>query len=155
MLPLKVALNSCFVYVIKTGELGVVMGNLDLLSTLFRNLLDNAIKFRRNDLEAVVRISSAIKDFPEQSEYAPGQKALAVSINDNGLGVQSSDREKIFDLFYKNHQDKKIRGSGIGLAIARKIMEMHGGYIYMEQKDNEDGAIFTCYFPVGLDSPTS
>ena len=72
--------------------------------------------------------------------------SLSVTIEDNGLGFAAEEADNIYELFYKNHKEQKLKGSGVGLAIARRIMILHGGYIIAESKVNE-GSKFTCIFP--------
>jgi PAS domain S-box-containing protein len=126
---------------INKGEIGTVVGSSNLINILFHKLLDNAIKFRKNDGKIVINISSAVNELA-------AAKVLAVSIEDNGIGIDASETEKVFELFYKNHYNKKLKGSGVGLAIARKIMELHNGYIDIGPGTNEKGTRVTCYFPL-------
>ena len=67
-------------------------------------------------------------------------------ILDNGIGLNTSDREKMFAMFGKLHDGKEYKGSGIGLAVCKKIMDLHNGFITVESEPGK-GAVFTCYFP--------
>jgi PAS domain S-box-containing protein len=126
---------------INKEEIGSIVGSPNLINILFHKLLDNAIKFRSNDMKAIINISSVVNDLS-------AAKVLAVSIEDNGIGVDPSEKENVFDLFFKNHYNRKLKGSGVGLAIAKKIMELHNGYIGVEPKAVEQGTVVTCYFPL-------
>jgi signal transduction histidine kinase len=129
---------------VRKEELGIVLADFQLIYILFRNLIVNAIKFRTDDRQPVITIRSTIAEkgnLPQEMSY--GSKAITVE--DNGMGFDPTETEKLFELFYKNHRDKKLKGSGVGLAVARKIMSMHKGYLQAEAL--EEGARFTCYFP--------
>jgi light-regulated signal transduction histidine kinase (bacteriophytochrome) len=69
-----------------------------------------------------------------------------VAIIDNGIGFDKHYAEDIFSLFFKLHDKGKYRGSGIGLPICKKIMDIHQGFITAESR-NFNGAIFNCFFP--------
>jgi signal transduction histidine kinase len=112
---------------------------------VFKNLIDNAIKFRKTDQPSIINISSSMLDAPESKHGGPVSKLLAVSIEDNGLGFADEEVEEIFQLFYKNHKERKLKGSGVGLAVAKRIMSVHGGYIAAESKVDL-GSKFTCTF---------
>ena len=118
-----------------------------LFSKLMINIIDNAIKFRRPGADPVITISNssetelnAERNLPENAAYT------IITVADNGLGFKDDDTHRIFDLFTQL-DDGKHKGSGIGLAICKKIMEMHGGFLTAEAKPGQ-GASFHCYFPV-------
>ena len=71
-----------------------------------------------------------------------------VTISDNGIGFQPEDEEKIFEMFYRV-REKKYRGSGIGLPICKKIMDIHGGFV--TAKCDPECTTFSCYFPINWD----
>jgi PAS domain S-box-containing protein len=125
-----------------------INGYPELLSLLFHHLLDNAIKFRKADTDHVVHIACAeIDDSEISGETAEKDKRyLAVSFIDNGIGFPPEESAKIFEMFYRVHEKGKYRGSGVGLSISKKIMEIHGGFITAESEEDK-GASFYCYFP--------
>ena len=114
----------------------IVNGSPVLLSMLFHQLLDNAIKFKRTDGSHRVDIN-----------FGPWVEGYhIVSIADNGIGFPETEAENIFRIFYRLHERNKYKGSGIGLSIVRKIMHMHGGFVLAKSRP-EQGAIFFCHFP--------
>lgn len=129
---------------IHKNELGFVTGDLKLITILFRNLLENAIKFRREEGETVISITASVDSVIHDEN---GQRNLIVSIEDNGIGIMPEDREQVFDLFFKNHHDRKIKGSGVGLAVVKKIMGIHTGKIYIVSTE-KPGIRFILHFPI-------
>ncbi len=124
------------------GDLPVVTGDRSQLEQLFQNLIGNAIKYRREE-SPVVKVSA----FLENDFYI-------FSVKDNGLGIKSEHYQKIFQMFNRLHAHDKFPGTGIGLAICQKIVELHGGRIWVE---SEFGQGSTFYFSLpregeGLDA---
>jgi PAS domain S-box-containing protein len=104
-----------------------VMGEHGLLGQLFQNLIDNALKFARD--EEPCRI-----DFAAQASGG----FWTVTITDNGVGIAPANRDKIFDLFARGKPAHGETGSGIGLALCRRIAVLHGGSITVDP-DFEEG----------------
>ena len=130
--------------VIESKNLPVVSGNRKQLVHLFRNLLSNSIKFQQLDVIPVIEISSRHSINP--AGLPPGEY-VQLSIADNGVGFDPQFSEKIFRVFQRLHSQEQYTGTGIGLAICKKIMENHGGGIKAESEVNK-GSVFHCYFPV-------
>lgn len=108
-----------------------VLGDEVQLGQLFQNLIGNAIKFRA---EAPPHIHiSAGRD----------KRLWRFSVRDNGIGMDMRHADRIFQMFQRMHQRDKYEGSGIGLAIAKRIVERHGGEIWLE---SEPGAGTTFFF---------
>jgi light-regulated signal transduction histidine kinase (bacteriophytochrome) len=114
-------------------KLPVIFGYPEIKS-LFQNLVVNAIKFRKKNEDPVIRISAVDKG-----------KVWIFSINDNGIGIEDLYHEKIFTIFQKLHAVKEYAGTGIGLAHCKKIVELHGGDIWV---DSEAGKGSTFYFSI-------
>jgi PAS domain S-box-containing protein len=105
---------------VTTGELPTVDGDPGQLGHLFQNLISNAVKFRGEQPPAV-RISAERQ----------GDK-WRFCVQDNGIGIEAEYFDRIFVIFQRLHGREKYGGTGIGLAIARKIVERHGGRIWVE-----------------------
>ncbi|GAA4016404.1 ATP-binding protein [Allokutzneria multivorans] len=105
---------------IRTGDLPVVRGEASLLTTVFQNLIGNAVKFRG---EQPPRLRIEAERFGEMWEF---------SFSDNGIGIESQYAERIFVIFQRLHAKEAYEGTGIGLALCRKIVEHHGGTIRLD-----------------------
>jgi signal transduction histidine kinase len=120
-----------------------------LLSLLFHHLMDNAIKFRKGEKGHIVNVTCKESISGQDIDHEGTEKNFkyhVISVEDNGIGFPQTEAEKIFKMFYRLHEKNRHKGSGTGLALCRKIMEMHGGFITAEGKPDE-GASFNCYFP--------
>ncbi len=128
--------------------LPVVMGHAPLLTQLFTNLLSNAIKFRKSDVAPEIKITATTPT--PASLAAAGLDAqgtfYCVNVVDNGIGFDPAYAERIFGLFQRLHSKAEFPGTGIGLAICRKIAERHGGTLTATGEEGE-GAHFSIYFP--------
>ena len=117
------------------GELPSVIGDFSRLGQVFQNLLSNAIKYRNKGEPLIVRIGS------EKS----GDVAWKVTVSDTGPGIDEQYRNRIFDPFKRLH-GPEIPGSGIGLALCRRVIEAHGGHIWVESQPGQ-GATFAMTLP--------
>ncbi|MEQ8880572.1 MAG: ATP-binding protein, partial [Cyclobacteriaceae bacterium] len=108
------------------------------LKLLFQNLIQNGIKFRKQDTKPKIRI---------QAEQI--SNGWQFSFTDNGIGIREKDYEKVFTLFRRLHNKSKYEGSGIGLAYAKKIVEIHHGKIWLKSSPN-NGSTF--YFSILTDN---
>jgi len=117
------------------GPLPIVMGNRVQLIQLVQNLIDNAIKFRRQQPPRI-HISA------QQQE-----KEWRVAVTDNGIGIDPRNFGALFSLFHRLHTREQYRGTGIGLAMCKKIVESHGGRIGVESAPGE-GSTFSFTIPV-------
>lgn len=105
-----------------------VVGNRSLLVQMLQNLVGNALKFARPDVVPVVEIAGARED-----------GGVLLSVRDNGIGIDVAQRENAFAVFTRLHGGDTSPGSGIGLATCAKVVELHGGRIWIE--DGLDGGI--------------
>lgn len=124
--------------VITRDSLPTLRGDPTQLVLLFQNLIGNAIKFRG---EKAPRVHvGAARD----------ERGLTVSIRDNGIGIDPQYSERVFVIFQRLHTRNEYPGTGIGLAICKKIMERHGGSIAVESSLG-NGCTFHCRFAAGPD----
>jgi signal transduction histidine kinase len=115
---------------------------------LFQNLLSNSLKFIPPGRQPVVHVTAQTV-LPEQvAEYgvAKASRYLKIEISDNGIGFEEEYSGKIFQIFQRLHGKAEYEGTGIGLAICKKIVEHHGGVIYASGKVDA-GAVFTIILP--------
>jgi PAS domain S-box-containing protein len=122
--------------IVTTDPLPQVMGDENQLLQLFQNLIGNAVKFRGDQ---PVKVHVGVKQ----------QKgSWLFRISDNGIGIESQHAERIFIIFQRLHSRSQYPGTGIGLAICKKIVERHGGRIWVESEPGA-GATF-CFFLQGI-----
>ncbi len=124
--------------VITCDPMPVVMADDVQLVQVFQNLIGNAIKFCA-DKKPIIHVGSELKE----GEWI-------FSVRDNGIGINDLDKEQIFIMFVRAHDREKYSGTGIGLAICKKIVEHHGGRIWVESEP-ENGSIFYFSIPVGVE----
>ena len=103
-----------------------VHGDASLLQMLLTNLFGNAVKYRRQDRAPVVRLTTTIEDTTEGP-------MVRVDVADNGIGIPDEYSEKVFVIFQRLHGRDQYEGTGIGLALAKKVVEFHGGSIGLLQ----------------------
>jgi light-regulated signal transduction histidine kinase (bacteriophytochrome) len=115
---------------------------------LFQNLLSNSLKFVRPDVQPVITIKCTNATESDLKRFAlPGTvKFYKISFTDNGIGFENEFAGKIFAIFQRLHGRSEYEGSGIGLAICKKIVEHHGGVIYATGVPDE-GATFNILLP--------
>ena len=119
-----------------------------LLTQLFNNLLRNSLKFRRENVAPIIHIgyNSGPVQQPHPS-LTPGKMYHKITVTDNGIGFKEQYKDKIFEVFTRLHHQDQYSGSGIGLALCRRIMLNHEGTITAHSGEGK-GALFTLYFPV-------
>ncbi|MBB5957275.1 signal transduction histidine kinase [Saccharothrix tamanrassetensis] len=122
----------------RPAGLPTVDGDPTHLAMLWQNLVGNALKFRRPDRDPAVTITC------DPDTLAGGRPAWRIGVADNGIGVDPQYAEKIFVIFQRLHGRDEYSGTGIGLAVCRKIVEYHGGTIRLDT-DHRDGTrlVFT------------
>ena len=131
-------------------DLPTVEGEEPLLTTLFVNLIGNSLKFRRPDVPPVIQVSA---------EMDENGKEWRINVRDNGIGIEAEFADKVFVIFQRLHARDAYEGTGIGLAIVKKIVEYHGGRIWLDLDVDEGTSInFTLPVPAGIpvtDSPAA
>ncbi len=138
---------------IEATQFPVIPSHPKLLSLLLIKLIDNAIKYRKLVAAPLIKIKYSQAD--EMNAIPGARKNIPygiISVSDNGIGFRESEAEKIFNLFYRVDDKSSYHGSGIGLSVCKKIMDLHGGFITAEGIP-ANGATFTCYFPLIHQSP--
>jgi light-regulated signal transduction histidine kinase (bacteriophytochrome) len=140
---------------VKVGPLPVVKGHRRQLQQLFQNLIANAIKYNQPGVTPVVEITSQ-QITGEESGTAvakeDGKKLFhLVEVKDNGIGFDQQYAGKIFNIFTRLHGNIEYSGTGVGLAIAKKVVTNHGGYIWAESESGK-GATFRVLLPVETNS---
>lgn len=115
---------------------------------LFQNLISNAIKYAKPGVAPEIKIKTELVPAGaiRKLVYLHYQNYWKISFEDNGIGFESLYEDKIFELFQRLHGKTEFEGTGIGLAICRKIAQNHNGYITAEGRPN-NGATFFIYFP--------
>jgi PAS domain S-box-containing protein len=134
------------------GELPVIKGHRRQILQLFQNLITNALKFTKPGITPEIRISSAVVSgeditsfsLPEESQH---QSFNVIEIADNGIGFEQQHADTIFKMFQRLHGKTEYEGTGIGLAIVRKVVENHKGFITAESEPGE-GATFRVFLPI-------
>ncbi|MGW5582357.1 sensor histidine kinase, partial [Micromonospora chokoriensis] len=111
-------------------DLPVISGEEPLLTNLLANLVSNSIKFRRADVPSKVHVSARLVG----AEWE-------ISCEDNGIGIEPEFADKIFVIFQRLHSKDAYPGTGIGLAIVKKIVEYHGGRVWVDTDVPEGTAI--------------
>lgn len=116
---------------------------------LFQNLISNSLKFSKKDVPPQIDITHRYLNAQQVNGTftKPSAKYLQLTFRDNGIGFDQKDAEKIFELFKRLHTRQEFSGTGIGLAIVRKIVENHHGFISAESR-GDNGALFKIMLPV-------
>ncbi|MDP4211860.1 MAG: ATP-binding protein [Bacteroidota bacterium] len=124
------------------------------LNQLFYNLISNAIKYRKRGAAAVIKISAAliqVSDFPSGQAF-PGDAYWRISVADNGIGFDQQYADRIFELFQRLHPRAEYEGTGIGLAICKKIVQNHQGFIKATGQKGV-GSTIDIYLPQRVPEP--
>lgn len=116
--------------VVTVDPLPIVRGDRSQLHQVFTNLIGNAIKYRRGDPPRI-RISAERVD-----------NCWRFSVADNGIGIAPEYHERVFEVFQRLHTNEEYEGTGIGLAVVRRIIERHGGRVWLESTPGEGSEFF-------------
>lgn len=162
VVPVKTDLNEIFTEVlsdfdylieqkkavIKIHSLPMITGVSSQLRQLFQNLVGNSLKFAKQDVPPVIEVTAEIvedKDF--ESKVSPEGKFCRITVKDNGIGFNEIYLDKIFKIFQSLNDRNSYEGTGIGLAIANKIIERHNGLITAKSSP-DNGACFIIVLPL-------
>ncbi len=135
---------------IKIDKLFTIRGHHRQLQQAFQNLIANSLKYSKTDIPPVIQISChniTGKDSGLPLSKEEMQKHFyVITVQDNGIGFDQKDAEKIFNVFTRLHGNAEYKGTGVGLSIVRKVIKNHSGYITASSNPGE-GAAFHIYFP--------
>jgi light-regulated signal transduction histidine kinase (bacteriophytochrome) len=121
--------------VISQEELPTVMADGLQLTQVFQNLIGNAIKYRAPGVTPDIHIGAR-----RVADLAPDLWLL--SVRDNGIGIDPQYKDRIFEIFQRLHTREEYEGTGVGLAICKKIVEGHGGRIWVESQPGQGSTFF-------------
>jgi PAS domain S-box-containing protein len=129
--------------VVRVGPLPTLDADPTQMRQLFQNLIANAVKFHTPGVPPVVEIGCEPVELPDAGGPRPGYR---ISVRDNGIGFDEKYRDRIFNVFQRLHGRDRYEGTGVGLAICRKIAERHGGQITAHSQEGR-GAEFVITLP--------
>lgn len=135
---------------IEVGNLPVVDADRTQMRQLLQNLIGNALKFRNPDQSPVVKVSGALLNDDgtgDGSQHSLGTQMVQITVEDNGIGFDEKYLDRIFAIFQRLHGRATYEGSGVGLAVCRKIVERHGGTITADSAPGR-GARFVVTLPM-------
>jgi len=121
----------------QSGTWPQVYASRDELIRLFQNLIGNAIKFRNAEQAALVEIESSVHD-----------DIWRVSVRDHGIGIDPQQIDRLFQFFSRLQSRARFEGTGMGLALCRRIVEHHNGRIWAESEGDEKGSAFIFELPM-------
>lgn len=135
--------------IIRVDQLPRIKGVRAQLYRLFQNLISNALKYSDNTRPPLISVRAGDKTTAVSDKRLPRSyvgEFFTISIEDNGIGFDQEYTDKIFMVFQRLHDKQHYEGTGIGLAICKRIIQNHGGYICASSAKNK-GSVFTVYFP--------
>lgn len=133
---------------VEIGELPVLEADPLQMRQLFQNLISNALKFHRADEKPLVRV------YASAGGEALEEGFCRIAVEDNGIGFDEKYLDRIFTVFQRLHGRLEYEGSGIGLAVCRKIVERHGGNITAKSEEGK-GATFFLDLPISHEENTN
>jgi PAS domain S-box-containing protein len=140
---------------IEIGNLPVIRGQKRQMQQLFQNLIGNALKYCRPGVPPKISIHSRTvfgRDTPLRlGADEAGRQYHLITVQDNGIGFNQEDAERIFNVFTRLHGNTEYKGTGVGLSIAKKVAENHQGYIWAESAPGQ-GTTFKVLLPVVCDA---
>jgi signal transduction histidine kinase len=128
---LKLVIEETGAVIIQPEELPKVYARYSEMVQLFQNLISNALKFRKKDIEPQIEINVTVKE-----------NVFKISVKDNGIGIADEFHNKVFMPFERFHARNAYEGSGLGMAICHKIVENAGGEIWLESKETVGTTFF-------------
>jgi|GEM_PF-4939918 len=132
--------------VIVNGRLPIVMGMPIQLQQLFTNLITNAVKYNHRAPKITISSTNVITQSNNDVMFLKYGKYYQIDVADNGIGFSPEQSQGLFTMFKRIHDTDKYAGTGVGLALCKKIVENHGGAIKAASVPNQ-GSVFTIYLP--------
>ncbi len=131
------------------SQLPSVTGSSVLIYQLFYNLINNSLKFYKPGVNPVIIIREETTSAHELNKHllSPEKTYVKIVVEDNGIGFSEENAARIFGSFTRLHAKDKYEGTGLGLALCKKIVERHAGVIWAEGKEGEV-ACFSIVLPV-------
>ncbi|HET6226212.1 MAG TPA: ATP-binding protein, partial [Bacteroidia bacterium] len=134
--------------IVKRDDLPVLEAVPTQMRQIFQNLISNALKFSKKDIPPVITIKSElVQKKAINSPASPTGKYCKITVSDNGIGFDEKYLDRIFVIFQRLNNRTTYEGTGIGLAIAKKIVDKHNGLITATSKENE-GTSFIMVLPI-------
>ncbi|MFX1702359.1 response regulator [Chitinophaga sp. CC14] len=151
-LELMIVERDAIITVEKMPQIEAVPGQI---RQVFQNIISNALKFSRKDIPPQIDITADIvTDLNPDSAAFEGGQYCRIVIRDNGIGFNEKYLSKIFTIFQRLHTSDLYEGTGIGLAIAKKVIDKHGGLITARSREGE-GATFIIVLPLKQTRPVA
>jgi signal transduction histidine kinase len=132
---------------VEVDDLPAIYGDPTQLRQLLQNIIGNALKFKKLDVDPVVKVTAVVTNTHDLAIIGP---AVVLTISDNGIGFDNQFRDQIFTIFQRLHTRNEYEGTGIGLATCRKIVERHQGHIIADGTPDQ-GSTFTITLPKNQD----
>jgi signal transduction histidine kinase len=139
---------------VEVGDLPIIDADALQMRQLFQNLIGNAVKFHRPDVPPIIRIHGTVFENSDSGEANGESRELTLTFNDNGIGFDEKYLDRIFTPFQRLHGRNEYEGTGIGLAVCRKIVERHGGTLTARSTPGE-GSTFIAVLPVNHEKETT
>lgn len=131
--------------IVEVGKLPTIEADGQQMYHMFQNLLSNALKFHKVGVAPIVKVTAQAIPASESTKF-PARERYLLTIEDNGIGFDEKYLDRIFTVFQRLHGRNQYEGTGIGLAVVRKIVERHGGTITAKSAVGE-GATFLITLP--------
>ncbi len=132
---------------VEVGSLPVIEAEPLHMRQLLQNLIGNALKFHKENEKPLVKVDAKIIEEPNDADGHLSQKMMELTVSDNGIGFDEKYLDRIFQVFQRLHTRQNYEGTGMGLAITRKIVEHHGGCI-TARSTPEQGSTFVVRLPI-------
>ncbi|MBU1820708.1 MAG: hypothetical protein KKG00_04240 [Bacteroidetes bacterium] len=134
---------------IEVGQLPTLKAIPHLLHQLFYNLINNALKFSRPDCPPLIQVTGrrlSSQEVEKNKQLTAGRTYYEISVADNGIGFEEIYTERIFRLFQRLHSRDSFQGTGIGLALVKKVVASHRGSIHVKSTIGQ-GSVFSIVLP--------